>query len=152
MSDYKFYMSRYVGSAWENAVDIEEKFLGLRVAYVEGLSEKGDIENIYVENYAENRELRVLFPENIVRKSTEIKMVVCFSGLARRDIYDSFVKYLEGKRLKYWDTCRMREVEMFLRKSVNVDEDVFIGNNPYILATFVFQNYAGDSKKKEPTP
>lgn len=150
MSKDKFYISRYneESKSWEQEVELTEHFQGLIYCKCEGVSSKGKVKNIYKESYAESEELRVYLPKNPVRESTEIKLTVVFSKENRRDIFDSFVDYITGYRLKYWDTIRNREVEMIQEEKIEVDEDIIYGSSPYIAVEFLFTNLRGDTKKK----
>lgn len=150
MSKDKFYISRYneESKSWDQEVELTEHFQGLIYCKCEGLSSKGKVKNIYKESYAESEELRVYLPKNPVRESTEIKLTVVFSKENRRDIFDSFVDYITGYRLKYWDTTRNREVEMIQEEKIEVDEDIIYGSSPYIAVEFLFTNLRGYTKKK----
>lgn len=147
MADYKFYMSRWVGNKWEADTDLEATFQGMKYVSCEGLSNYGKIKNIYTETYAETDELRVYMPENVARENTDIEFVFGFEKENRRDTYDSFVSWISGKKLRYWDTCRNREVEMILVEKVEVDEDYLIGSSPFITVQFTFKNLNGQTKK-----
>lgn len=147
MADYKFYMSRWIDNAWEAQVSLEDYFSGMKYISCEGLSTKGKIKNIYTENYAEVEDLRVYIPETAVRENTDIEFVFGFEKDNRRDTFDSFVDWVSGKKIKYWDTARNREVEMILIDKVEVDEDILIGSSPFITVNFKFKNLKGSSKK-----
>ena len=147
MDDYKFYMSRWVDNQWETDTDLESTFDGMKYVSCKGLSDYGKIKNIYTENYAETDALRLYLPENAVRENTDIEFEFGFEKENRRDVYDSFVEWISGHKLKYWDTCRKREVEMILIEKIEVDEDVLIGSSPFIVVPFKFKNINGQTKK-----
>lgn len=148
--DYKFYMSRYdkAQNNWEDAVELTEKFKGLIYCQCEGISDKGKIKNVYTESFAESDVLRVYLPEKVTRESTDIKLTVVFHGTDRRDVYDSFVEFISGKIIKYWDTVRNREIEMIQTEKISVDEDIIYGSSPYISVEFPFTNIKGYATKK----
>lgn len=148
--EYKFYMSRYDQSQnrWEEAVELTERFDGLIYCQCEGLGSYGEVKNIYTESFPESESLRVYLPEKVNRESTDIKLTVAFTKENRRDTYDSFVEFITGKRIKYWDTVRNREVEMIQTESIDVDEDIVYGSAPYIAVEFPFKNIKGYSTKK----
>lgn len=148
-TDYKFYIQRQINGEWEEAVSIEEYFNGMKYCKCVGLSTKGKPKNVYTESYPETDELRVFLPETVVRENTDLEFEFVFIGKTRRDIYDNFVSWISGHRLKYWDTCRNREVEMILLESIEPDEDELHGSEPYIKATFKFKNLKGQTTKKE---
>lgn len=147
MADYKFYMSRWIDNAWETQVSLEDYFSGMKYISCEGLSTKGKIKNIYTENYAEVEDLRVYMPETVVRENTDIEFVFGFEKENRRDTFDSFVEWVSGHKIKYWDTARNRELEMVLIDKVEVDEDILIGSSPFITVNFKFKNLKGSTKK-----
>lgn len=147
MADYKFYMSRWIDNAWEEQVSLEDYFSGMKYVSCEGLSTKGKIKNIYTENFAEVDDLRVYMPETVVRENTDIEFVFGFEKENRRDTFDSFVDWVSGYKIKYWDTARNRELEMVLIDKVEVDEDILIGSSPFITVNFKFKNLKGSTKK-----
>lgn len=147
MADYKFYMSRWIDNDWETQVSLEDYFSGMKYVSCEGLSTKGKIKNIYTENYAEVEDLRVYMPETVVRENTDIEFVFGFEKENRRDTFDSFVDWVSGHKIKYWDTARNRELEMVLIDKVEVDEDILIGSSPFITVNFKFKNLKGSTKK-----
>lgn len=147
MSNYKFYMSRWIDNEWETQVSLEDYFSGMKYVSCEGLSTKGKIKNIYTENYAEVEDLRVYMPETAVRENTDIEFVFGFEKDNRRDTFDSFVDWVSGYKIKYWDTARNREVEMILIDKVEVDEDILLGSSPFITVNFKFKNLKGSTKK-----
>ena len=148
MSDYyKFYMSRLVDGSWESPISIEDYFNGMKYISCKGLSDKGKIKNIYTESYAEVEDLRVYIPDEVVRENTDIEFEFGFEKTGRRDVFDSFVDWVSGYKIKYWDTCRNREVEMILIDKVEVDEDLLIGSSPYIIVPFKFKNLKGSTTK-----
>ena len=70
-----------------------------------------------------------------------------FEKESRRDTFDSFVDWVSGHKIKYWDTARNRELEMVLIDKVEVDEDILIGSSPFITVNFKFKNLKGSTKK-----
>lgn len=140
-------MSRYVGNAWEPDTDIEKKFSGLYYLSCKGLSAKGKIKNIYTETYAETDELRVFLPEHVSRDNVDIEFTFGFSGKNRRNTYDDFIDWISGYKIKYWDTCRNREVQMILIENIEPSDDELIGSEPFMKATFKFKNLNGQTVK-----
>ena len=147
MADYKFYMSRWIDNAWEEQVSLEDYFSGMKYISCEGLSTKGKIKNIYTENFAEVEDLRVYMPETVVRENTDIEFVFGFEKENRRDTFDSFVDWVSGYKIKYWDTARNRELEMVLIDKIEVDEDILLGSSPFMTVNFKFKNLKGSTKK-----
>lgn len=147
---HKFYMSRFIQNtnSWEQEIELTEHFQGLIFCECKGVSDYGAIKNIYSETFAESDTLRVYLPEKAVRESTDIKLTVLFTKENRRDVYDSFVEYITGKRIKYWDTVRNRQVEMIQVDKIEIDEDLLYGSAPYIAVEFPFKNLKGYTEKK----
>lgn len=146
--DYKFYISRYVDGSWEDGTDLESYFEGLHYLKCYGLSKFGAVKNVFTETFAETSELRVYLPETVARENTDVEFEFVFDGENRRDTYHSFVEWLSGKRLKYWDTLRNRELEMILIESVEPEEDELLGSHPFIRVPFKFKNIKGQTTKK----
>lgn len=143
----KFYIARLIDNVWEEATDIEAKFDGLHYVKCDGLSKFGAVKNVFTETFAETSELRVYLPETVARENTDIEFEFVFDGDNRRDTYHSFVEWLSGKRLKYWDNLRNRELEMILMESVEPEEDELYGSHPYIKVPFKFKNLKGETIK-----
>lgn len=148
MENPKFYISRYVNGAWEEAVDIMSYFDGLYYKQCVGISHKGKIKNIYTEEFAETDKLRVYIPETVARENTELEFTFVFKGENRRDVYDNFIDWISGYKIKYWDTLRNRQTEMILIEAIEPDDDYFLGSEPYMLAKFTFKNLRGQTEKK----
>lgn len=151
MSNYKYYMARQNKGmvTWEEEVSLEDYFSGMKYLRSEGLSTKGKPKNIYTEEYAETTEPRVYIPQSLARQTTDIEFEFVFSGEDRRNVYDTFCEWIDGRRIKYWDTCRNREVEMILLEAVEPSADELYGSNPYMTAKFKFKNLKGNSTKKQ---
>lgn len=145
MIDYKFYMSRLIDNNWESPTSLEDYFQGMKYISCKGLSDKGKIKNIYTESYAEVEDLRVYMPDEIVRENTDIEFEFGFEKENRRDVFDRFVDWISGYKIRYWDTCRNREVDMVLIDKIEVDEDLLIGSSPYIIVPFKFKNLKGNT-------
>lgn len=139
-------MARYENDAWSDEQSIEDSFEGLRVATVKGLSDKGK-PRIYTETYAEIDGTDVYIPEEIKRDSTEIEFEILFMGDGYRDVYDSFVEFITGARIRYHDTCRNRQLEMVLNDGIEVSDEMLYGGQPFIMVSFKFLNLAGHTIK-----
>lgn len=149
MIKYEFYMQRYVDGVWEAPVSLENKFKGLKYMRCIGISDKGNIKNIYTEDYAEADNLRVYVPKEPKRESTELEFEFAFLGENRRDLYDQFVDWCTGHKIKYWDTFRNREVDMILVDGIKIDDsdDKSTGDTKYIVVKIKFKNINGQTKK-----
>lgn len=152
MSDYKYYMIRSKLFSYFNpdeAISLEEYFQGMKYIKCEGLSTKGKPKNIYVEEFAEDSRPLVYIPEEISREMTEVEFEFVFYGDNRREVYDNFCDWITNYYVRYWDTCRNREVDLLLLEAIEPSEDKLYGSTPYIIANFKFKNINGISTKKE---
>lgn len=146
VSKYKFFMARFESGHYGEYIDLEDYFSGLRLKTIKGLSDKGK-PRIYTEIFVENERMDVYFPDTVLRDSTELEFEILFIGDNYRDVYDSFVEFVTGAPIVYYDNCRNRRVEMFLSDAVQPSDERLYGAFPYIIAPFKFTNYAGDSEK-----
>ena len=136
----RHYMQPYLpGDGYpRQTMDLERDFPGLTYLEATGLSNLGEVKNIYIEEYAESSEKRVYIPETVTHETGDVKMRFLFTGEDLRDTYDSFCKSVSGTRIRYWDTARWRVAEMVLTSAVDIDEDVLKGGKPYMIAEFSF--------------
>lgn len=148
MNEYKFFMTRLINNEWEKEISLEDYFNGMKYCSCTGLSIKGKPKNIYTESYAETEDLRIFLPESVVRENTDLEFVFAFRGKGRRDIYDMFCDWVTGHKIRYWDTCRMRQVDMVLLEATEPSDDYLYGSDPYITATFKFKNLKGSAEIK----
>lgn len=139
----EFIMSRMVHGIWEDAVDIEDKFQGLKVGKVSGLDNYGAAKNIYTESYPESEELRVYIPEKVTREAVDVEFEITFKGGDRRDTFHRFMEYIDGYKLKFHDTERRRECILLLTDSVEVTQEEFYGTSPFMTVSFKFKNIGG---------
>lgn len=148
MNNYKVYIQHYpINGVEQPIVDLEATFDGLKYKEATGMSAKGK-PKIYVENYPETSEARVYIPDDVVRENTNIDLTLVFIGDNRRNVFDSFVEFITGKKLKLWDTVRNRVAHLVLNDKVDMDEDVLKGDIPYIVAKFSFLNLFGETFKQ----
>lgn len=143
---YKFHMQEISSSGIKPIKDLEKDFDGLRYLSCTGISSKGE-PRIYKETFCEKNGANVFIPSELKVDSTDVQFVFAFVGNSRRDTFDSFYDYVKGKKIKYWDTARNREIEIVLSSKVEPTDDILIGSTPYIKATFKFTNIKGLSVK-----
>lgn len=146
-----YYIARYVNGVWEDYRDLETFFTSMRISQITGLSAKGKINNIYTESYPETEELRVYLPPTPNRANTDLEFTLTFGGETRRDVYDDFIGWVSGYKLKYYDTVRGRETEMVLIDAPTVDDDYLYGSCPFFTAKVKFKNLYGHTTKKDIT-
>ena len=146
MSSYKFYMQRYPISGVAQAVkDLEVDFVGLKVKSVSDLSDKGAIKSIVEEKFPENTAPRVYISPTTVRDTLEVVITLLFTGASRRSTYDSFVYYITGHKLYYWDSARNRKISIYNKSEIKPSDDVLKGSVQYIEVPFKFSALEGSS-------
>lgn len=135
-------------------IDLEETFIGLRYRSCTGLEDRGEPKNIYTEKYPETDGSRVWHPSDaeggkVKKDDTTIKLDLVFLGGAdawrARLSYEEFLQYASESRLYYWDTARLRKVQLLLKSSVSPKADMVKGER-YLEAEFTFVNLWGESK------
>ena len=148
MADYTVMMTRKVNGEWETPIDLEATFAGLFYYKCEGLNTKGE-PRAYTEEYAEAEQLRIWLPENVTRKPTDVVLQLLFKDDARQTSFDAFVDYVSGKRVRFWDSVRKRQAEMYLSGAVEVSEEALYGSTPYFVAKFPFTCLSGSTTVTE---
>lgn len=143
----KFYMQEIAKPDTKPIKDLEVDFSGMKYLSCKGLSSKGK-SRVYTEQYADSNGIRVYIPTTLTVDTVDIEFEFVFVGDNRRDVFDTFYEYVKGRRLRYWDNVRNRQVEMYLSDKVEPSEDILLGSTPYIKATFKFTNINGISTKK----
>lgn len=147
MNQYSFYFQPFpVNNEPQPVVNIESYFKGCYYLTCTGLNDYGKPKNIYTESFSETDMLSVYIPETVVRENTDITFDFAFFGSTRLTVFHQFVKYVTGKKLTYWDTCRNRKVDLVLLDDVVVPEEMLYGSEPYIQGRFKFKNINGQSR------
>ena len=141
-------MTRKVNGEWETPIDLEATFAGLFYYKCEGLNTKGE-PRAYTEEYAEAEQLRIWLPENVTRKPTDVVLQLLFKDDARQTSFDAFVDYVSGKRVRFWDSVRKRQAEMYISGAVEVSEEALYGPTPYFIAKFPFTWLSGSTTVTE---
>jgi len=115
------------------------------VGYVkfDGLLDKGKRKNVYTESYADSDRLRVYQASGVTREATNAELTLAFTGATRQDSYKAFYDYVKNGILQYHDNARGKYAFLTLIDPVQPSEDVWKGNEQYILCTFKFQNLYG---------
>lgn len=146
MNNYNFYMQHFpVGGVAQTIKNLETDFTGLLYSKLSGIDKYGKPQ-IYTEKYAESSALRVFIPDVITRDNPTLELTLFFTGETRRAVYHSFVSYITGKKITYWDNCRNRKVDILLLEAVEPSDDKLYGSIPYIECTFRFTNLSGESR------
>ena len=122
---------------------------GTRLKYCKcvGLEDVGEA-RIYTEEYADSDRIRVLIPEKITHKPTEVKLTLVFVGDKRRLSYNNFNEWLNGRTMAYWDSARKKRLFFYVKSSTKPSEDKFLGSTPYIEATYTLSNIMGKTEDK----
>ena len=152
MEDYVFYMQQFpsivvgdggIETKVEKPIfDLERDFIGLKYKSLTGAEDYGK-PNIYTESFAESEEISVYIPSVVVLSSTELVFTFYFFGEDLRNTYHTFVDYVRGKKLFYWDTCRERKIAMFQSDEIKPPTDLLYGSSPYLSVDIKFTNIFG---------
>lgn len=146
MSDhgYKFYMQQVTkdGVAIGNAKSLEDDFDGMRYAKCEGINDYGKV-NVYTETYADSDTLRTYIPNNFTNDATKITFTFYFIGGNRQSTYHSFVDFVQGQYIKYWDTARNRTFTFVVVDEIKPANELWHGSTPYLELKLSVQNLRG---------
>ncbi len=149
--DAKVYMQKVDNSG--NLIDgtlkdLESDFSGLLYVECKGLLDKGKRKNVYIEEYADSDQVRVWQGESVTREPTNITLTLYFRGNSRQDTYDAFYEYVKNGIISYYDSVRLKEARLVLIDALEPKDDIFKGSDPFISASFKFQNLWGECKDK----
>lgn len=160
--NYKFYIQRYSYVYWDETkkdyvtvpksqmYDIEENF-SCRYVRVEGLSDDGNVKNVYTEEYAETEELRVYSPKTILHKNNEISLTLLFLANNNTNPYDvqdnerRFFEFIKGRKVEFHDNFRNRWVSLLLLNKPETVGEVLYGGSRYRQVKYTFKNIYGSS-------
>lgn len=159
MPSYIFYISRVErDSSGAEAVgpflDMESSFRGLHYLKLSGINSQGS-PRVYEESFAEADGVSVYIPSDGVCDSSEISLSLLFlggsGGTPESELYSqaqecfrSFLDYVTGHEVIYYDTARHRKVRMYLSSPVSPSRDTLHGV-PCLVADFKFKNVYGRS-------
>lgn len=147
MSSYSFFMQKSpIGGVVQPVKNLEAEFQGLKYLEFKGLDSYGK-PKVYTETFSESSDMKVFVPKGNPRDNPDLELKLAFTGDNRRDVYHSFVEYITGSPILYFDTCRRRRVVLILMDSISVDSESLYGSNPYIIVPFKFKNLSGNSEK-----
>lgn len=159
MIDPKFFIQRII--VGEDGVDqpdeeveISDKFKGICYNAVSGLDKYGKI-RMYKEVYPESPKIDVFIPPNFTREATTISLKLYFfdpnnssdqetAVAAVEKIYNDFVEYISGVKIKYRDNVRKRKAMLYLEEAVDPEVDKLYGI-VYKSVTFKFNNIYGQT-------
>lgn len=147
MAQYKFYIQRYKkGSTSYPKRDIEE-YYKCHYKQFKGFFFDGEIKNSYTEDYAETSGDRVWLPEqtDLAFKSYECKLELLFKKDTCQEDVRKFYEDIRGVKLEYSDTFRNRYLPVILIKQPNVEQEILYGDSPYMLVSFTFNAFKGQS-------
>lgn len=144
MADYKFYMQR-VDIVSQPIKDLEKDFPGLKYKEFKGLESYGKNRGVYTEVFPETDEVQVYMTPSPIRDSINLTFTAVFVGSDWRDTYHSFVDFISSGIIKYWDTCRKREITFVLVDAIEPSEDYLYGVK-YIQASFNLKAINGQAK------
>lgn len=137
-----------------DAVEIQAYFPGAKYNAVDGLETYGK-PRTYTEEYPESKSVDVYHPENTTREKTDFTLKLYFfdpnnnedetTAIAEIDkAYHSFVEYITGGYIKFWDNVRQRKVYLSFQENTKPTVDKLYGCI-YKDVSFKFVNIFGES-------
>lgn len=138
----------------EDGIEISEHFKGACYSKAEGLEAYGKTRS-YTETYPESATPDIFFPDNLTRETTNLTLTLYFfdpdkheeetEAIAAVDkAYHSFVDYISGTFIKYWDNVRQRKVILAYQEQTKPTVDSLYGL-VYKEVSFKFTNLYGQS-------
>lgn len=110
---------------------------------------------VYTEEYPESDELSVYFPEKTTLKATDFTLKLYFIASDDKkdneaidyilNSYHSFMYYLQGSLILYWDNVRKRKLLLALTESVKPSTTSVLEGREYLAVSFKFKNVYGRS-------
>ena len=110
---------------------------------------------VYTEEYPESNELSVYFPEKTTFKATDFTLKLYFIAPDDKkdneaidyilNSYHSFMDYLQGSLILYWDNVRKRKLLLALTESVKPSTTSVLEGREYLAVSFKFKNVYGKS-------
>ena len=110
---------------------------------------------VYTEEYPESDELSVYFPEKTTLKATDFTLKLYFIAPDDKkdneaidyilNSYHSFMDYLQGSLILYWDNVRKRKLLLALTESVKPSTTSVLEGREYLAVSFKFKNVYGKS-------
>ncbi len=143
-----YYMQLQTAGDVQDIIDIEATFEGLYVNDVEGLLNKGEAKNIYIETFADMEDSKVYMPDVVYREPTTVTMTLSILASNFVEVYGDFLTYIAKDKLKLWDDMRTVdsksvEVELLFTAAVSPD-DILTEGQERIEVEIEFQNLKGD--------
>lgn len=135
-------------------VEIHEHFRGAYYNKADGIEAYGKI-RLYTETYPESSTPDVFFPDNLTRETTDFVLTLYFFDIdnheeetdaikAVDEAYHTFVDYISGTFIKYWDNVRQRKVMLAYQEPTKPTVDRLYGL-VYKEVSFKFTNLYGRS-------
>ena len=144
----KYYIQHKTGG---DVVDIESTYEGLFVVDTSGLINKGKLKNVYTETFADKKGMKVSYGSTPLFEATSpsISFVIIKFASASTDIvdvYTSFIDFITGKTIFFWDDIRNVKVELAMLNAVTAN-DIQIRGQERIEFEVEFTNVNGDYEK-----
>ena len=156
MNDRIYYIQRLPtkDDLTPDTIDIEATFDGLYINDIDGILDKGEVKNRYVEEFADIEGAKVYEPEKPLYKET--KVVVKLTTIDKGEqayskfikAYVDFVDYITARPFILWDEMRKRKVELLLTEAIKPN-DILISGQERIQVDISFRNLKGTFEKIE---
>lgn len=144
---YHFYIKRFPDSSGTYPKRDIESYYKCHYKQFKDFFFDGDVKSVWTEDYSEVSGDRVWLPEqdDLAFKSYDCKLELLFRKDTCQEDVRKFYEDIRGVRLEYSDTFRNRYLPIILIKSPNVEQEILYGNNPYMLVSFTFNAFMGQS-------
>lgn len=148
-SQYTHWMQR-IDITGQNAIDIEDYFVGLLYMSADGMNDIGKPKNIYTEDYADSDRKRFYLPndDEYANEATKITMHFLIVGSAedRQDTLNRFTEYVRKGVHRYWDDARNLEFDFIVTDEIKVSDERWHGSSPYVEIAVPMQNLNGKTR------
>ncbi len=144
-TQFRFYIQPYsVGETKYPRKDIETEYSCDYMRFSD-FDIKGDVKNIYEEDFAEKSGKRVFIPPKpkITYSAYECKLKLFFKGTSAKANADRFEDDMLGTKIEWFDTFRGKYATLLMKKKKNIEIERLYGNQQYVVAEYTFENIEG---------
>jgi hypothetical protein len=146
MIEFKFYIQRDGENEGVDILSHSDFKDSMVYSKCVGLLKKGKAKNKYIERFPETELINIWEGDKLARENTMIALTLAFKGENRTKTFDKFYDYVKKGNFYYWDNIRNKKAYLNLMEEVEPSDDIYKGNNPYIVATFNFTNLLGGTE------
>lgn len=147
MAQYKFYIQKFPqdGQTFPK-LDIEE-YYKCHYKQFKDFAFDGEVKSVYSEDWCEQSGKKVWLPEqeDLTFKDYDCKLELLFKAETCQEDVRKFYEDIRGVKLEYYDNFRNRYLPILLTKQPSIDQEILYGNSPYMLVSFTFNAFMGQS-------